>query len=322
MRVEPRPEGVAEQTGPVFVVGQPRSGTTLLRAVISAHPRLHVMAETHFLSFWQRRHAKADFGSAAGFHAFWDALVAERFPGRDEFTGRALARIEAADERSPRSIYRALMEEDAARVERPRWGEKTGANLYYLETLFNWYPDARIAWIVRDPRAVAASIVRMPWGPVTVTGAARSWRRAVEVEGARWEGDERVLFLRYEDLVFGPERELRRLCTFLGEGFAPRMLRSHHAGQMGRRHTSFPGQGGESGTFVTVAAERWRETLAAYEVAIVERVCGPAMARIRYEPSGPRPSAATFAAAVVRDHAAALGRRRARLRRSKFGTRR
>jgi NADH:ubiquinone oxidoreductase subunit len=79
---------------------------------------------------------------------------------------------------------------------------------------------------VRDGRDVALSVLKLPWGPNDVVGAADWWDEHVMVArrvGAVL-GSKKYLEVHYERLVERPEEELRRCCAFIGEPYSPAML--------------------------------------------------------------------------------------------------
>lgn len=107
------------------------------------------------------------------------------------------------------------------------WVDHTTTNTHYLSTLFKLFPDAKAIHIIRDGRAVAASIMPLDWGPNTVIAAAYWWCYHVSFGLAAESalGKDRVARVRYEDLVSSPEEEMKRLCIWLGLDFHPRMIK-------------------------------------------------------------------------------------------------
>jgi hypothetical protein len=104
---------------------------------------------------------------------------------------------------------------------KPRFCEKTPQHVSHLGRLFRGYPSARVVVITRDGRDVAASLGRRWDGDVE--RAIRRWVTAVE-SGRAWLGDERVLEVRYEDLVRSPEATLRTVCSHIIEPYYEAMI--------------------------------------------------------------------------------------------------
>ena len=188
-----------------FVVGCSRSGTTLLRAMLDAHPALAVPPESHF-------------ALAPSVRALRRALR------RDPWF--ALWGIEAPDLHGLgcADAVRAVFAAYAAARGKPRYADKTPHYVSHLPELAARFPEAQFVHVVRDGRDVALSLLEVPWGPDTLEDAARHWRRRV-LEG-RDAGlpPDRYRELRYEALVADPERELRALAPWLGLEYAAAML--------------------------------------------------------------------------------------------------
>ncbi|MDT9237240.1 sulfotransferase, partial [Limnospira sp. PMC 917.15] len=86
---------------------------------------------------------------------------------------------------------------------KPRWAEKTPDHFQFLPTLFRWYSEACVLFLVRDPRAVAYSTANSPWANKNIPGHAFKWRRSIDILDGL-SGDGRVLRVRYEDLARNP----------------------------------------------------------------------------------------------------------------------
>lgn len=93
------------------------------------------------------------------------------------------------------------------------WIDHTPVNIMYAWTIFNVFPDAKMVHIVRDGRAVAASVMPLDWGPNEIHRAAQFWVRGIAygLAAESWD-DGRVIRVIYEDLVKNTESTLKRLC--------------------------------------------------------------------------------------------------------------
>jgi len=290
--------------GPVFVVGAPRSGTTLLRAMLNRHPRLALCDETFFF-YWvaQRRRVFGDLADSARRARAVDRFLETRRIGR---LGLDLEALRAHLHREATSYPRFLRELIAfyARAQgKPRGGEKTPQHAQVAATLLDWYPDATLIHLVRDPRDVVASLRRMPWGSGSPCADAALWRDCVAGAEA-CERDPRFLLVRYETLIERPGAELARVCAALGEEFAPAMLE----GEPGRRSDRWWFERAQGGV-ETTRVERWRSELSPDDVAVVEWVAGERLARYGYVAAAPPAGAALRLRARTQAAAAALRRR-------------
>jgi hypothetical protein len=222
----PMSDGVdgVSTTAPIFVVGFPRSGTTLLQAIIGSHPRIASPPEMHFL----RR--------VAGFADHWGDLADDEVLRRviDETLGWPavrrnevdfdLGRIFARAAPGPRtygSVLHAVMREFADHYGKQRWCEKTP--LQGADLIWQHFPDAQIVHIVRDPRDTIASATDKLgiWkDPAT---AARRWLvfTVATMRCGNERGSRHYLRVRYEDLTADPPAVLAPIFSFLGETFDP-----------------------------------------------------------------------------------------------------
>jgi hypothetical protein len=230
---------------PVFIVGIARSGTTLLSAMLSAHSRLDCGPESRF--FARYRHLDAAARARLVERSMWprpavDFIASLRNQGHpiNELFGLTLPQIDgflAAREPSLAAMLESLTVLHAQAAGKARWMEKTPRHLLMVEALWRHWPDAFVVRIVRDPRDVALSLARMPFAKDSVVGNLVRIDQDERASHERIESDARAMTLRYEDLVTQPERELRRVCAFIGEAYEPRMLDSREtAGAVAAEH--------------------------------------------------------------------------------------
>ena len=187
---------------PIFIVGSPRSGTTLMRLVINAHPEIVCGPETHILE---------DMRGAL--EARWKPLERYGFP-KEYWHGRI------------RDFFVGFKEDHARARGKRRWADKTPRYVRMLPFIDELFPDAQVIHVIRDGRDVVASVRRI-WGYRRAMKAAMGgWRDQVVAGreyGARLPSD-RYHEVRYEDLALRPEETLRPLFAFLGEEWDPVVL--------------------------------------------------------------------------------------------------
>jgi hypothetical protein len=104
------------------------------------------------------------------------------------------------------------------------WLDHTPKNVRYAHTLFAAFPDARMVHIVRDGRAVAASILPLDWGPNVIDSAARFWaERLAYGLAAELCWPEKIIRVHYEDLIQHSQSTLKALCEHLTISYDPAM---------------------------------------------------------------------------------------------------
>ncbi|HET6630829.1 MAG TPA: sulfotransferase [Woeseiaceae bacterium] len=207
-------------SAPFFLVGCSRSGTTLLQALIDAHPNIAIPPESHvYLRFGPIVHTYGDLAVQRKRLRFIRALLSDIFieEWRLEIT---VADIEQRlQEPTFLGIVETLFRFYAERHGARRWGDKTPEHIRYLREIRRDFPGARLIHLVRDGRDVAEAMQRMIFYPVTAYGVARVWRDEIRHWQAfcATEGEANTLVVRYEDLVTEPRETVASIFRFLGE---------------------------------------------------------------------------------------------------------
>ncbi|MGH3342413.1 MAG: sulfotransferase family protein [Carbonactinosporaceae bacterium] len=273
---------------PIFIVGCPRSGTTLLQLMLHAHPRIAIPPETRFVvQAYRGRHQFGELSAVENRRELANWLVK-----RPMFKDLGLDRedVRRAVWAAPPTLGSAvgtLLAMYAARHDSVRWGDKRPGYWSDIDVLLRLFPDAQLVHIVRDARACVASLKRMRWWEGGVPAAIVVWLLAVwhcRRDTRRLPGGS-FHELRYEDLVADPEAELRRLCDFLDEEFFPAMLEPHKVAEYAvptwkTWHTR------TADAVDTATVESWREGLEPEELALVEFVAGGRLKANGYRLSG------------------------------------
>tara|TARA_R110002073_G_scaffold112209_2_gene248849 strand:+ start:4635 stop:5426 length:792 start_codon:yes stop_codon:yes gene_type:complete len=260
------------QTPPIFIGGAPRSGTTLLRAIINASssvvcgPEARVVPALAALSAQiEQMHMpvlQAQYGLAPdALHSKFATAINAFFEPMAEQTGRRIA-------------------------------EKTPANILHFAQLRRLFPTSPLIAIVRDGRDVVASLLSMDWTdartgqPMDIVrdagAAARLWVASVEA-GEAMRGDEGYFELRYESLVRHPRDTIGGLFSFLGEDAAAIEAALDHS----RGFDVAAGANESSAARVaqpidTTAVGRWETDLTQLQRNIVMSVAGPTLSRLGY----------------------------------------
>jgi hypothetical protein len=234
-----------------FIVGAGRSGTTLLRLMLDAHPELAIPPETHFIPRLAER-----FGEGAlDAQAFAAALADERRWGDYGLDPAELAaRVGALPSPALGDALRCFYRLYAERLGKPRFGDKTPGYVLAMAEVERVLPEARFVHLVRDGRAVAlAQSERNGRRP---RRNARAWRDRVLAARMQRERLSHYMEVRFEDLVTAPEPALRRICGFAELRFDPAMLDYHRTAEA--RLSELGGLEGRTVGGEPVTAERRR----------------------------------------------------------------
>ncbi|MEL6978760.1 MAG: sulfotransferase [Pseudomonadota bacterium] len=215
------PSAVAAQRL-LFIVGLPRSGSTLLEQMLCRHSEIETAGETAELQTVLQQH----FTDAAN-KAARAARIAPVFA---EIEG-VLAAGPAAREAAAAAYLDRLSRLTPARPA-SLWIDKMPANLFLAGAIATLFPTARFIVTDRDPRDVFVSALRTRFAaPQPFSESVERFahhHKIVKAFTALWRRrlGERVAVLRYEDLVATPELEMRRLIDHLGLEWDDACLRS------------------------------------------------------------------------------------------------
>ena len=210
-----------------FVVASPRSGTTLLRMMLDAHPQMAVPFETHFVP-----ELIATVKAGGGADDALEVLHSHRRWGDFHLDRDALAeRLRSHDPLTPGDAVRSFYTLYAETQGKPRWGDKTPEYVEFMRPIGDAVGEARFIHVIRDGRDVALSRIR--WRQERsgktppIRRLARRWKEAITIARKQARKVEHYLEVRYEDLVAEPEPTLRRACEFIELEFDPAMLSYH-----------------------------------------------------------------------------------------------
>jgi hypothetical protein len=198
--------------------------------------------------------------------------------------------------RSYELFFRLMIEVFADSNDAKRCGEKTPQNIRYLRELVTIFPRAKIVHIVRDPRDVVASLMRMPWAPDSIVMNALKWKIDMLYVREFSRSGGVVHEFRYEDLIDCPDDTLRLLCRFLGLTWDPAMLDFNVSADSNIRDE--PWKNGTRRELNATAVAGWKKTFKPAEAGLIQTICSPFLKNYRYFPE-PLSLNARFAMPVV-----------------------
>lgn len=216
-------------TGPLFIVGMPRSGTKLLRDLLKQNPKIGIpSAETDFIPYMISRFGNPpNFENNRELDRFYEELRKTTFWGWMEKEDLILRKddiYQVAKKKSWNSIFTVILKfySSQKRDEDFIWGDKSITYLCYMKLLKEVFPEAKFVHIIRDPRNCCLS-AKKAWGK-SLYRTARLWRQRIaiaRVDGHQLREDYMEVF--YETLLDYPEMVMRSICEFLGCEFTPEM---------------------------------------------------------------------------------------------------
>lgn len=212
---------------PIFIVGAPRSGTTLLSATLANHSQIACGPETQFFNKLNPQvlhHVEFDWPRKAV-----KAVMALNLSGQPvhelfELTEGEIESYLSLRLPSLRTLLESLTAQYAQKAGKIRWAEKTPNHLVHLPLIRKLFPESPIIRIVRDPRDSAISMKKLPWASQSVLANCYFWNEWFSVSHEFCIKDEKTLTIRYEDFVLNPKKSLEGLCNHIGESFEESML--------------------------------------------------------------------------------------------------
>ncbi len=289
-----RPELTQPDVRPVFVVGHPRSGTTLVQLLLTAHPTFSSGPETHFFV-----HVLAPFDGWENSKLSPDQLEVafKRLAGKpgiqlDEAFKANLREEAGKDGLAPAYFLHRLMRYFAQQTGKEtalRWVEKTPRHVQYVPQILSLFPQAQVINIVRDPRDVVSSPPRFyesrsaAYRRQVCVERAQSWNAMVGLSKA-FEANSRIMTIRYEDIIADAEGSLLRMMQFLGEAYRPESLEhfADHYDQVVlpkeevRKRLLAVGE-------IVDRRGIWKRRMSEHEARLVELICEPLMREFGYE---------------------------------------
>jgi tetratricopeptide (TPR) repeat protein len=203
---------------PIFIVGMPRSGTTLVETILASHPQVHGAGELDDIHLLRQDLAKA-FGAGKAYPNFLQTISTEIL---DQFATKHLAMLESLS----REVTHVT--------------DKMPQNFVQLGLIDLLFPGARVIHCMRDPLDTCVSIYFQPFMQhhdyatdlKNIGLYYREYLRLME----HWRSVLRIpmLDLRYEDLVENSEEQVRRLLDFCELPWDERCLRHHESGRVAR----------------------------------------------------------------------------------------
>lgn len=238
----------------IFIVGNSRSGTTMMRRVFGRHPEIFMLEELHF---FEQLWSSADKEKVLGVPEAANLASKLMFIQRDgyltemnaekhyEEAMKMVSAMEAA--LYPHEVLRAFLHHETKKGGRSIPCEKTPQDVFYIKEILELFPEARIINMVRDPRGVMLSQkrkwqrrnmgagfmikkeqrrLRINYHPITISKLWNASQRAA----LPFVEFERVQTVIFEDLVNEGERVVKDLCEFIGISFTPKMLQIPQVG--------------------------------------------------------------------------------------------
>lgn len=281
----------ARHDGPIFIVGAPRSGTTLLQFRLRNHPRISMpTGESHFfIPLYRNRVSFGDLSRLENVRAVLEAMYKQsrEFLDTDlhglKFDPDTLSsELHTEGRHSLPAIISGLFEKNASGEGKVRWGDKTPYYVMHIPKLLEWWPNAQIIHLIRDGRDVALSLFgrRHDFGVYNAYSAAKYWQQYVERghELGNTLSPEQYFEMRYEDLLTNPEETMQKVCAFLAEEYSSNLFNI--------QSVSVENAGKTPLVYQPIKAEnagKWRTKMTSRQIRVFESAAGDTLLHFGYE---------------------------------------
>ncbi len=278
-----------------FILGRPRSGTTLLRTLLDVHPSITIPLENSgliHLYFKYRRVKQWDQNKLKDlFKDFRNLNFIENW----NLDWKAIEDIfdHASSEHLTFheiiKVYYSHYQSEFAKEEILCLGDKSPLNSLYSKELFQLFPDAKYIHLVRDYRANLASMSKHDVFSPSSTAMLMQWKKSVtQINKLAIEDPQRFLQVRYEELVLDPGDTYDKICRFLQVKYIPELLDPEYRKNAISNiyNTAFldQWQPGLSGKISSSNMDKWRSELGAGAVRKADYIAGKTGQLFQYEP--------------------------------------
>lgn len=218
----------------IFIVGCPRSGTTLLQSMLAAHPDLISFTESHFFTrgFIHLRPKNIFYLPRNNIEI--QLLTFLRENNIDVELPNILSSSKIKSAGYWRNLFIKLLDTHASHSLYKGWIEKTPAHLHHIRFISRQTNRVSFIHMFRNGQDVTSSIYdvsnRYPhiWGRRTIEECANRWNRDIK-KSLRWIKKENHMGIRYEELITEPESILKQLIYFLKLEWSDSVLNHQHA---------------------------------------------------------------------------------------------
>ena len=279
---------------PIFVVGTPRSGTTLTAKLFGNHKSIFMPGETHFFDdIYSRRRVLGNPSDPTGMEKIiqqlltiygrFNELIDQTRINQLSKTSEFLEVLRSA--KSYAGLYRRFMEFQMYHEGKERWGNQVPRDLFEIDEIFEFFPKAKIVACVRDPRDFLVSY-RDFWKRWTGWESERLkniyhpvitsllWKSSmIFLKKKLNQYGSKIILNHYEDLVNNPENQVRTLCAFVEVNFDPMMLLTN----FNNSSTNFIGNG-----IYPTSVKSWRRKLGKSDAFLAQQICQQEMVSMGY----------------------------------------
>jgi len=238
----------------IFVVGNSRSGTTMMGRILNNHEKVHTFPELHFFEqLWSSNEKKNNLSNeealkvaALLLNISRDGYFAKKHTQDfSEEATRIVNSISAAEITSLK-IFSSVILSEAKRNGKEFPCDQTPQNVFYIREVLEAFPDSFFINMVRDPRDVLLSQKRK-WKRRFLGGSHATWYETIRawtnyhpitisklwnaaIRAGKSVNDKRVMTVQFEELLKNPDNTIEHICNQIGISFSPKLKEVPHVG--------------------------------------------------------------------------------------------
>ena len=234
---------------PLFIVGNSRSGTTMLGRILGNHPDIYKFNELHFFEqLWNPEGSKtflsnkdAEFLAAQLLAIQRDGYLSKKDKFRYLKEAKTIIDLNRKKTLYIADVFKFFLQYETNKNGRRIPCDQTPRNVFYIREILQLYPNAQIINIIRDPRDVLSSQKnkwrrrylgasnipltealrsRINYHPVTIS---KLWNSAINA-AQKFNREQRVHFIYFEKILENPRENIQELCKLLKIPFYKNML--------------------------------------------------------------------------------------------------
>lgn len=254
---------------PFFILGVPRSGTTLLSVILNNHSKLYIPQVSYLGRFLQFLDQNNIVDIEYNIMNIWNET--ERL--------HSVSPLQGFDESKTfqENISEILMQ-DATKNGKVIWGDKAPPFIDKIAEIKLLFPDSKIIQIIRDPRSNVMSLHKRQYTDIEI--AAERWRD-LNLQGlntGKILSDKEYLKIHYEDLLANPEEVLNDVCKFLNVEYQTELISKLATSDETNLENAYVKK-----TLDTSKIDNWKSELSKKEISNIESLTSPLMSTLGYE---------------------------------------
>ncbi len=258
-----------------YITARGRTGTTMLATMLNAHSEIAVPNEGLFMLNLYHKYRKIKYWDLILIQRYVDDIFAEEYMQGWKIDPKDLT--EYLQTMPKNSSYREVNEAvyrfyalSQNKSDSALLGDKNPTYALLIDEILCIDPDAKFIHLVRDYRDNVLSYQQVQFDLRTTAPLAYRWRRFnVQIEKHKAAHPEKFLFVRYEDMVENPQKELSRICNFLTVTFEEEMLNFYQKQEnLPNYHQNLKNPPNKKNI------KKWKKQMVNWDILICDSICG------------------------------------------------